>query len=250
MLACGRAQEASALAGHLGEIGVSVGRSLFLLYLMSRPDEHTVGVDTFLPRARVPTDKYAARIAAFRRARVRMTAGDPRLRILERDSADLTASDLTEAAGGRFRILHVDGNHEPPFVRHDLQIASDALIAGGALIVDDVFEEKHTGVISGLVAFLADNRDRGLVPFAVGGGKVYLTVRDTAGPYREALAAMRAPYVASGELFGEQIVRFAFEPWDDLIPGWLLRRVRGWWPLRRLRRAAWDRLGYPPLKFE
>lgn len=66
-----------------------------------------------------------------------------------------------------FSFCHVDGGHSPEETYADLAFASDVLVPGGLLALDDYFNPQHPGVCEGAIAF--KQRHEGVLqPVAVG----------------------------------------------------------------------------------
>ncbi|MGI8926358.1 MAG: class I SAM-dependent methyltransferase [Tepidiformaceae bacterium] len=248
LIAADAAQRALAVEGHIGEIGIDGGRSLFLLCHLARPGETVVGIDPFVTRVRMPGETHEQRVTTFERQRALHLPPGCDLCVLKANSLDLAAEDLLGAAGGPFRLVHIDGSHKAEYVRHDLEVAGGALGPRGIIVLDDILAEPHPGVVSALVAYQAEHPEAALAPFALGGGKAYLAHASCAEAYRERFAALRAPLVDTASFLGHDVVLFAYEKLDDIMPAWLWRRLRGLPGVRQFRREAWRRFGYPPTK--
>jgi hypothetical protein len=82
-------------------------------------------------------------------------------------SGALRSSDFT----GTFSFCHVDGGHSPQETYSDLKFASDILMPGGLVALDDYFNPQHPGVCEGAIDF-ARRHEGALRPLAVGYNKV------------------------------------------------------------------------------
>jgi hypothetical protein len=82
-------------------------------------------------------------------------------------SGKLRSSEFTPA----FSFCHVDGGHSPQETFADLKFASDILLPGGLLALDDYFNWQHAGVCEGALEFR--RRHEGVLrPVAIGYNKV------------------------------------------------------------------------------
>lgn len=139
--------------GHVAEIGVHHGRLLVLLALLRRPDEHALAVDLFEDQhLNVDGSGLGDRRALERNLR----RWDPRaaeVRLVQADSSELDAGQLRALAGGGVRLVSVDGGHTAALTEHDLETACGALVPGGAVVLDDVFNGLFPGVAEGARAF-------------------------------------------------------------------------------------------------
>ena len=208
ILAIDQAQKAAGIRGHVGEIGVLFGKLFILLYLLRREDERAVAVDDFSEVA--SQEQFLRHLDG--------QVGDRRaLRLLRADSRRLSAGDLTSAAGGRFRLFSIDGNHAADAVEHDLRIVCGALSPAGVIALDDYFAEDWPGVSEATCRFLATGQGGELVPFAIGANKLFLCPSASAPTYLHHLAAMDADASRyEREFFGHRVVCYNFAPHNIL----------------------------------
>jgi Methyltransferase domain len=119
-------------------------------------------------------------------------------------SGKLKPSDF----GQNFSFCHVDGGHSPEETCADLQFASDILLPGGLLALDDYFNPQHPGVCEGALEFRRKN-DGLLRPLAVGYNKVLFQKAphtDLNAQFRQLFpAAESAP---AGDMWGSPIFLF------------------------------------------
>jgi hypothetical protein len=180
-------QREHGVAGNLAEVGVHHGRSFIALYLLARGDETALAVDLFDMQERnqeAPSGK--GDLAIFRRNLEQHAGGDSRLRLRRGDTLDLGAADLLEAGGGPFRLFHMDGGHTQAIALHDFGLGVATLAPGGVVAVDDYFNPLFPGVGDGVRAWLTANPGSGIVPAAIGGGKVWFCARADAEAYQAA----------------------------------------------------------------
>jgi hypothetical protein len=122
---------------------------------------------------------------------------------------------LLDAAGGRFRIFSVDGNHEAGPMAGDLALAARTVAEGGLVIVDDYFNERWPGVSEGTLRYLWSDEGRGsrLVPFAIFSTKVFLTHATWADGYLAHLRAGAGDYaVVETPFLGRSVGTVRFPP--------------------------------------
>lgn len=185
LLRIGDAQHELGVSGPVGEIGVHHGRLFILLYLLAREDEQALAVDIF-EQQELNADKSGRGSLSILQANLEAYAGGTgKLQIINGDSTTVGAGDLLSRAGGKLRLFSVDGGHLAHIVRHDLNIASEALCDGGVIILDDYFNPEFPGVSEGVSQYFFSDNDRGLVPFFVGLNKIYVTTPDYAEQYMD-----------------------------------------------------------------
>ena len=81
-------------------------------------------------------------------------------------SSNLKSANFTPS----FSFCHVDGGHSPKETFDDLKFASDVLLPGGLLALDDYFNPQHPGVCEGAVDFMR-HHEGVLTPLAIGFNK-------------------------------------------------------------------------------
>ena len=82
-------------------------------------------------------------------------------------SGQLKSADFSKT----FSFCHVDGGHSSQETHQDLKFASDILLPGGLLALDDYFNPQHPGVCEGAVDFFRSH-EAVLKPLAIGFNKV------------------------------------------------------------------------------
>jgi len=171
------------VGGNVGEIGVHHGKLFILLHLLRRPGERSVAVDLFeLQEFNVDRSGRGDR-AVFEQNLRSVAGGTEGATIVSADSTTVKSDDLLAMAGGRFRLFSVDGGHTAAITESDLTIASESLVDGGLLILDDYFNQAWPGVSEGTNRFLSSSPT--LVPIGSGHGKMYFTTSDHAPAYRD-----------------------------------------------------------------
>ena len=169
--------------GNVGEIGVHHGKLFILLHLLRRPEERSVAVDLF-ELQELNVDRSGRGDRAVFEQNLRTFAGSTDgVTIASADSTTVKSDDLLGMAGGPFRLFSVDGGHTAAITESDLRIASEALVDGGLLILDDYFNQAWPGVSEGTNRFLSSSPT--LVPVGSGHEKMYFTTSDHAAAYRD-----------------------------------------------------------------
>ena len=111
----------------------------------------------------------------------------------------------------------------------DLALACSVVTRGGVVSITDFFREAWPEVSEGCCRFMAG--DAGLVPFALGGNKLFFTTdAEHAGALQRELAARGAGRVRTTRMFGRPVA------W--LPPGSLRGRLARTWLWRALRGTA------------
>lgn len=174
----GLKQAEDGVQGNLGEIGVWQGRFLFLLGLLSRPDERVIGIDSFVHSP--DPDGFALRVAN-RFDLDANTAG--KLTLLRQDSTQISANEL-RSSSGPFRLFSIDGGHLANEVLSDCRLISKTMVPGGIMILDDILNSTCPGVIEGTLDFLKSPQGGGFAPFCLVGNKLLVTDRESADHYR------------------------------------------------------------------
>jgi hypothetical protein len=237
------------VAGGTAEIGVHHGKLFILLYLLSRPPEKAVAIDLFEDQQLNIDSSGKGDFAQFR-ANLERHADCERLVVHKGDSTKLTADALRQLAEGPARLISIDGGHTEEITASDLGVAEAALVEGGIVVVDDVFNEMWPGVADGVHRYFRD-RPR-LVPFAICANKTFFCRPSHADGYRAAAIAGALGHVTQSFLGQPVAVLHYLRPrlkdrvarsaiWQGLRatpPG---RALRGMWNAGRRARRLMQR---------
>lgn len=165
-------QRRNEIPGGVAEIGVHHGKFFIGLQLLLSDEQRALAIDVFGDQhlnvdgsGEGDRDKFVANVKRW--------ASTNRLVVHQADSTRLDGAAVRELAGSSVRLFSVDGGHTEEIVFSDMQLAEACLTPGGVVIADDVFNERWPGVSVGTLHYL-ENR-AGLVPFAIGFNKVFLT---------------------------------------------------------------------------
>ena len=170
------------IQGQLGEIGVWQGRYLYLLGLLSRPDELVAGIDSFVHS---PDPEGFARRVETRFAMDAATDG--KLHLIKEDSTKLTPERVAQQVPGKFRLFSVDGGHLAHEVLSDCQLVSQMMAPGGIMILDDILNSTCPGVIEGTLDFLKSPQGERFAAFCLVGNKLMVTDKESVDEYRDYL---------------------------------------------------------------
>jgi hypothetical protein len=163
--------------GHAFEIGVYQGHFFLALLAAIEADEVAVAADIFddqeLNIDGSGSGKDTYRI--FTENVARYASNQEALRLLAGDSLLLRAEDvLALSGGGKFRFISVDGGHTAEHVMNDLGLASDLIVSGGVVFLDDFFGPHWPGVTEGFIRFML-HANRNLAPVIFADNKLMLT---------------------------------------------------------------------------
>jgi SAM-dependent methyltransferase len=225
-------QKLEGVKGNLFEIGVHHGKSTVLLSRLARPDETVSVCDIFEAQdlnkdasGKGNKDIFLSNMRSFG------VGGEDKLKVFSKSSEALTAEDTTTAC----RFFHIDGGHWPEIVMSDLATADRALVPGGVIAVDDVFNPNWPGVGEGFYRYMSEHPGK-LVPLIIGANKVFVSRPEFAQTFRK--------YCTPAKDFAKLIDTGPFSFEDK---GWMDREVltviRHSWVDIQPMRAALSHLG-------
>jgi hypothetical protein len=102
-----------------------------------------------------------------------------------RSSDQVKALDIQERVG-KIRFFSVDGGHWEEIVQNDLKLASELLLDGGVIAIDDYLRPGWPGVASGFHTWYRENKIEYQI-FAIGFNKAYLCRRNYISTYQNIL---------------------------------------------------------------
>ncbi len=187
------AQRAAGITGHVGEIGVLMGRSFIGLALAAGPDDLCLAIDDFT----WPEHVQGVFLENCRKYGVDLD----RLVTITANTTTLAPADiLAKLQGGALRYLHVDGGHQAPVLRHDLGLARALLAPGGIICLDDMLHAQYPELGAAVQEELAADPD--LVVFCIidradliAAAKFLICGRAYAERYKSTLRAAFPDYV-------------------------------------------------------
>ncbi len=129
-------QQQNNLTGHVGEIGVLMGRSFIALALASAPQDICLAIDDFT----WPEHVQERFLASCRAMQVDLS----RVTTIAANTTTLNATEILTRLDGRgLRYLHVDGGHTPAVLRHDLKMARQLMEPCGIICLDDMLHAQY-----------------------------------------------------------------------------------------------------------
>lgn len=132
-----RRQGEMGIRGDVAEIGTFEGRFFIAMGLALAEGEHAYGFDLFT----WPDDKVMDRLIA-NAGRCGLDAGRYTPRPFDTGKLDL--QEFRGLTGrGPLRFIHIDGDHSPEALAHDLEIAHAALHPQGLLCLDDMLHPGY-----------------------------------------------------------------------------------------------------------
>ena len=162
-------QTQAGLRGDVCEIGVHHGKFFLVLANATLPGERAVAVDVFSDQHKNIDQSGHGDRSIFER-HLAHHAETANVDIIQESSLDL---EPTGFLSRRFRFISIDGGHTASAVLNDLRLAERTLLPGGVAALDDLLSHNWTGVLTGLVRYLAEGGT--LVPFALPPNKLLLT---------------------------------------------------------------------------
>jgi hypothetical protein len=183
-LALAEIQRSFVEPGPVCEIGVWQGRFLALLSYVSAEPRPVIAVDKFTHVA--DRDQQIGRLyqninKSFRRPKL--------VKVVQKDSRDVTADELIRMGGGKFQFISVDGDHTMAGCLHDLHLADRMLAPGGIVAVDDIMNPTCPGVVESVVRYSLEAHAP-YVPIAIVGNKLFMTQKSYCERFRQRVLEM------------------------------------------------------------
>ncbi|MGL4729729.1 MAG: class I SAM-dependent methyltransferase [Bosea sp. (in: a-proteobacteria)] len=149
-------QSTHGIRGHVAEIGAFEGRYLIALALALNEGEQAIGMDVFS----WPNDKVESHFIAHGE---KYGLVEPRYQSWKASSADLTPAQFTARVCGdtglKARFIHIDGEHSPEALTHDLALALDAIHPQGLICLDDMLHPGYPFLVTAVNDWLEKNPD-------------------------------------------------------------------------------------------
>lgn len=206
-------QTDAGVAGDIVEIGTFEGRYFIALALALAGSEKALGIDSFdWPSART-LDNFRKNCAAHGARLERIDAW-------KANASALTAEALRERLGGAaVRFFHIDGDHSPEPLLHDLSLAAATLHPQGLICLDDMLHPAYPFLVATVRDYLEAHPDMRVVAIIdrediVGAAKFLLCRVDAAHLYEDALMK-RYPqrhFVLGGDALGHHCVVLTPQP--------------------------------------
>jgi hypothetical protein len=164
-------QTSEKINGALCEIGVHHGRSFVLLSLLSQSDEICLAIDLFENQdENIDESGFGNKDILLKNLKSNECDLN-RVKIIQKNSLNLSPSELLDISKQKFRFFSIDGSHLANTVQNDISIAESVLCKGGIVLMDDYFNEQWPGVSEGTLKHLL-HKNSSLIPFAIFENKV------------------------------------------------------------------------------
>jgi hypothetical protein len=207
---------AAGISGDVLEIGVHHGLSAIAIATLRGAGRRLYGVDLF-------EKLQSENVSGSGRGNHKMFEQNMKSFFGEIDFIELVTSVSGTLRPGdlprSFSFCHVDGGHSPGETYADLKLASDILIPGGLLALDDYFNPQFPGVCEGAVEFML--RHQGVLrPVAIGYNKVLFQRSpepfDLAGEFSKTFPEVE--HLPAGRMWNSSVFLFggAFRDYFDL----------------------------------
>ena len=208
-----RRQTALGIQGAVAEIGAFEGRFLIAMALGLEPGERAFALDTFdWPDAGV-RQRFLANCRANGLA-------DEQVAAVTADSRRIDRAELARTLqGAPVRFFHVDGDHAPASLAHDLGLAHGVLHPQGLICIDDMLHPEFPFLVLAVHEYLRAHPEMRLVCIIdredIVAAAKFLICRSDAVPLYEAdlMASFRpVHYVMGGDALGHLCVVLTPKP--------------------------------------
>jgi hypothetical protein len=163
-------QSSIGVSGSIAEIGVHHGKSFLPMYLGTEQDEFAIAIDLFEQQSynkdgsgKGDRDKFLGNLKA-------VAGNEQGLRIIARRSESVEPEEILQSS--LVRLFSIDGSHSEEATYSDLSLAASVLSAGGAILLDDLFNHAWPEVLGGTARFLTQAPQ--IIPAFVLPGKIML----------------------------------------------------------------------------
>jgi len=136
------------IAGDLAELGTFEGRFFVAMAMLLKPGEHALGIDVFTWPSPVVYDRLLENCSAAGLDRSSYT-------IWKVDTRTINANDLhARLPNGKARFIHVDSEHIPECLDHELELAHAVLHPDGVIALDDMLHPGYPTLITNVLDYL------------------------------------------------------------------------------------------------
>jgi len=143
-----RSQTALGITGDILEIGTFEGRFFIAMAKLLQAKEHALGIDLFTWPAASVYDRFLENCAATGIATDSYTAW-------KADTRSLSPSDIrSKLPNTTARFIHIDGEHVPECLGHDLELAHALLHRDGVIALDDMLHPGYPTLIVTVLEYL------------------------------------------------------------------------------------------------
>jgi len=177
------AQNDRGLKGSVAEIGIHHGKSFIALCLCLKDDERAYAIDVFEAQEHNLDSSGKGNRSRFESNLKKFGVQKDRVTIDTRPSEQVGSSDILDAADP-VRFFSVDGGHWAEVVKSDLTLAESTISEHGVIALDDFHRFEWPEVSKGLWEW-EQQKEKDLVPFAIGYNKLYLCQSSWVGFYQK-----------------------------------------------------------------
>lgn len=208
-----RRQSEMGVCGSVAEIGTFEGRFFVAMALALAPGEKAYGFDLFS----WPDDKVLDRLTE---AMGRFAVPEDRWSARIFNSGDLTPRDFIGMTGSKpLRFIHIDGDHSPEALAHDLTLAHESLHHHGLICLDDMLHPGYPFLVVAVHDYLKKHGDMRLMAVIdrediVAAPKFLICRADAVSLYENDLMASFPKYhfILGGDAMGHHCVVLTQKP--------------------------------------
>jgi len=218
--ALGRYQTKAKISGAVGEIGIHHGKLFILLDLIKANDETSFAIDLFEQQELNVDRSGLGDYAQFTRYLEEFSGGTDRVRIIKKNSMELSVDEIL-AHCGPARLFSIDGGHTAECTLNDIRLSEASTIDDAIVIVDDYFNPTWPDVSAGVAEYVFDPGST-LRPFAISPNKLYLARPHCHARYRLTLRE-EVPrfYQKTSAMYGHDVDIYGY----DLSSSWQRRLI-------------------------
>lgn len=206
-------QSAQDVGGDFVEIGTFEGRYFIALALALQDGEKALGIDSF----DWPSDRVL-RIFQGNCAAHGLSVG--RYDAWKTNASTLTVAELRDRLkGAPVRFFHIDGDHSPEPLMHDLALATAVMHPQGLICLDDMLHPAYPFLVATVRDYLQAHPGMRVMAILdrediVGAAKFLLCRADAVSLYEDALMKRYAKrhYVLGGDALGHHCVVLTPQP--------------------------------------
>ncbi|MBN9061184.1 MAG: class I SAM-dependent methyltransferase [Rhizobiales bacterium] len=206
-------QTEEGVRGDVVEIGTFEGRYFIALALALADDEKALGIDSFDWPSERTLDNFRKNCATH-------GARLDRIDAWKTNASTLTAEALRDRVGAALiRFFHIDGDHSPEPLLHDLSLATAVLHPKGLICLDDMLHPAYPFLVATVRDYLEAHPDMRVMAIIdredIIGAAKFLLCRADAVPLYENALMKRYPqrhFTLGGDALGHHCVVLTPQP--------------------------------------
>ncbi len=175
-------QKNNEIRGSIAEIGLHHGKLFILLCTFLQKNEKAYGIDIFDSQALNLDSSGSGNKGILVKNLIKYKCDMQNIILDPRESEKVNSADVVDGVG-RVRFFSIDGGHWYSTVRNDLDLATDCLVNGGIIALDDYLRPDWPEVARAFHTWFERNLEVFSI-VAIGFNKVYLAHSDWAPRYR------------------------------------------------------------------